>query len=57
LHRAISEFVIDYHRERNHQGLQKQSIEPEPLQGPTEGAMDCRKRLGRILRHYYREAA
>ena len=57
LHRATSEFVTHYHRERNHQGLQNRIIEPELAEFPTAGTIDCRKRLGGILRYYYREAA
>jgi len=57
LHRATSEFVTHYHRERNHQGLQNRIIEPESAEFPTAGTIDCRKRLGGILRYYYREAA
>jgi putative transposase len=57
LRRAVSEFVIHYHQERNHQGLGNQIIEPEFDRFPTTGAIDCRKRLGGLLRYYYREAA
>ena len=57
LHRATSEFMIHYHRERNHQGLQNRIIEPEFVEFQTAGTIDCRKRLGGILRYYYREAA
>jgi len=57
LHRATSEFLAHYHRERNHQGLQNQLIESEFAEFPTTGTIDCRKRLGGILRYYYREAA
>ena len=54
--RATSEFVTHYQRERNHQGLHNRIIEPEFAEFPTAGTIDCRKRLGGILRYYYREA-
>jgi transposase InsO family protein len=57
LHRAASHFVLHYHAERNHQGLGNRIIRPEFTEFPTEGAIKCRKRLGGLLRYYYREAA
>ena len=57
LRRAITQFVLHYHQERNHQGLENKIIRPQFTQFPTEGAIKCRKRLGGILRYYYREAA
>ncbi len=57
LHRATSQFVLHYHREGNHQGLENKIIQPEFTPFPTEGAVRCRKRLGGLLRYYYREAA
>ena len=57
LHRAVTQFVAHYHTERNHQGLENQILRPEfPLFLP-EGEVGCRKRLGGLLRYYYREAA
>jgi putative transposase len=43
--------------ERNHQGLENRLI--APLKAPTRlvGAVECRQRLGGLLKHYYREAA
>ena len=57
LHRATSQFVLHYHQERNHQGLENKIIQPEFTPFPPEGAVHCRKRLGGRLRYYYREAA
>ena len=57
LHRATSEFILHYHEERNHQGLENKIIHPDFSPFPTEGAVNCRKRLGGLLRYYYREAA
>ena len=57
LHRACSQFVVHYHAERNHQGLANKIIRPEFAPFPTVGAINCRQRLGGLLRYYYREAA
>jgi len=57
LHRATASFLLHYHQERNHQGLENQIIRPEFNSFPRQGAINCRKRLGGILRYYYREAA
>jgi len=57
LHRAASQFLLHYHAERNHQGLENRIIQPEFPVFPSEGAVCCRKRLGGLVRYYYREAA
>ena len=57
LHRATTEFVLHYHVERNHQGLGNKIIRPEFAEFPNEGPINSRKRLGGLLRYYYREAA
>ncbi|MEO1844291.1 MAG: integrase core domain-containing protein [Akkermansiaceae bacterium] len=56
LRRAVDQFVVHYHRERNHQGLENTIIEPEFGSG-EEGEVICRERLGGLLRYYYRDAA
>ena len=55
LRRTLVAFTEHYHRERNHQGLQDQLIRPPPT-GPPHGAIRCRRRLGGLLRYYYRAA-
>jgi putative transposase len=57
LRNSIHSFVEHYHLERNHQGLENRLI--APLKAPTRlvGAVECRQRLGGLLKHYYREAA
>ena len=50
LHRATSEFVLHYHAERNHQGLGNKIIRPEFAEFPNEGTINCRERLGGLLR-------
>ena len=57
LRRAISEFALHYHRERNHQALENKIIQPEFAEFPDSGTIRSRKRLGGLLRYYYREAA
>ena len=57
LRRAVQEFVRHYHGERNHQGLGNQLIEAGEEVGRCAGEVECRERLGGILRYYYREAA
>jgi hypothetical protein len=56
LRRAVGQFCEHYHRERNHQGLENRIIEREF--GPAgEGEVNCRERLGGLLRYYHRDAA
>ena len=57
LHRAIREFVLHYHTERNHQSLGNKIIRPEFAVFPSAGEIHCRTRLGGMLRYYYRQAA
>jgi len=57
LRRAIREYIAHYHRERNHQGLGNQLIEPGEGVGSGEGVVVCRERLGGLLRYYHRRAA
>lgn len=57
LRRAVREFLEHYHRERNHQGLQNGLIESVAGIGGTEGTIQCRERLGGMLRYYHRRAA
>ena len=56
LRRAIDQFCEHYHRERNHQGLENKIIEPV-FESVEEGKVNCRERLGGLLRYYYRDAA
>ena len=56
LRRAVDQFVEHYYRERNHQGLENNIIEPE-FGSTEEGRVNCRERLGGLLRYYYRDAA
>ena len=45
------------HAKRNYQGLENQIIEPEDSVGRRDGPIDCRERLGGLLKYYHRPAA
>ena len=57
LRKAVHEFVMHYHLERNHQGLGNRLIIEEEPHASSTGAIQCRKRLGGMLNYYYRQAA
>jgi hypothetical protein len=57
LRNAVAEFLIHFHSERNHQGLQNRLIRLSAEAGKSQDEIDCRNRLGGTLRYYYREAA
>ena len=55
--KALAEFESHYHEERNHQGLENLLIDPGDKVGNTTGDIECRERLGGLLRYYHRRAA
>ena len=55
LRHTISEFLAHYHFERNHQGLGNRLIDPRS-QINTSGFVNCRERLGGMLKFYTRAA-
>lgn len=55
LRRTVAEFVVHYHRERNHQGIGNELIVRAPG-ALTTGHVRRRQRLGGILNFYYRAA-
>jgi hypothetical protein len=57
LRRALSEYVAHYHAERNHQGKDNVLLFPRDTDVHREGAVQCRERLGGLLRYYHQEAA
>jgi transposase InsO family protein len=57
LRELVREYVAHYHRERSHQGLDNQLIEPTELENAATGRVRRRKRLGGMLNFYYRAAA
>jgi transposase InsO family protein len=56
LRAAIHEFVVHYHQERNHQGLENRLIIPMETAPDTGLAIERRQRLGGLLNYYYRAA-
>ena len=54
---AVNEFLKHYHHERNHQGLGNTIIEPGEEVGRIDGKIECRQRLGGLLKYYHRKAA
>jgi putative transposase len=57
LRRAVRQFLEHYHTERNHQGLGNRLIDAGAEVGCAAGEVNCRQRLGGILRYYHRQAA
>jgi transposase InsO family protein len=55
--RAVAEFTVHYHGERNHQGLDNKLICPDPKLVCKGGEVERRERLGGLLNYYYRTAA
>ncbi len=56
-HRAITEFVLHYHTERKHQGVENQSLKPQIGVISANDPIHCRERLGAMLNYYYRKSA
>ena len=60
LRRALREYLVHYHQERNHQGKDNVLLFPSTTKRPApidEAAAHCRERLGGLLKYYHREAA
>lgn len=57
LRNAVRDFLAHYHGERNHQGMGNRILVPDDELRRTSGAVECRERLGGLLRYYYRKAA
>jgi transposase InsO family protein len=56
LRRVVSEYVEHYHRERNHQGIGNRLLDRGDDGLGGTGPVECRKRLGGMLRYYARAA-
>ena len=54
--RALWAYTSHYHRERSHQGLGNELIEPTQVGENGGGEVRSRERLGGMLRYYYRQA-
>jgi len=58
LRRALNEYVEHYHAERNHQGKGNVLLFPRDTDIRREPQLvQCRERLGELLRYYHQEAA
>ena len=59
LQRALKEYTSHYHKERNHQGKNNRLLLPaqEVDSEIRKGRIECRNRLGGVLKYYYRKAA
>jgi transposase InsO family protein len=57
LRRALNEYVDHYHAERNHQGKGNVLLFPRDRNVHPGRPLQCRERLGGLLRYYHREAA
>jgi hypothetical protein len=58
LRRVVSESLEYYHQERNHQGKDNRLLFPvcAPKERGSQGAIQCRERLGGLLKYYSRAA-
>jgi transposase InsO family protein len=54
---VIQQYLVHYHAERKHQGLDNQLIAPTLDSGSRSGRVRRRVRLGGLLSHYDRDAA
>jgi putative transposase len=58
LRHVLDEYIEHYHTERPHQG--KGNVIPFPVprpEGAADGPIECRERLGGLLKYYNRKAA
>ena len=59
LRRALREYLVHYHAERNHQGKDNVLLFPTPMKAikRVDGSVHCKERLGGLLKYYHLEAA
>jgi transposase InsO family protein len=59
LRRALREYLLHYHHERNHQGRDNTLLFPiaEKVKNHRASAVGCNERLGGLLKYYHLEAA
>ena len=59
LRRALRDYLVHYHTERNHQGKDNVLLFPAATDALSQGGslVGCKERLGGLLKHYHREAA
>ena len=54
---CLSEYLEHYHAERNHQGKDNFLLFPRGTSVRGTGPVQCRERLGGLLRYFHQEAA
>jgi hypothetical protein len=52
----MRQYLEHYHAERNHQGLSNVLIAPADDVSSATGDIQCRERLGGMLKYYHRAA-
>jgi putative transposase len=57
VHYVVNEYVSHYNTERPHKGLDYHRPIESDVPLPREGPIQCRERLGGLLKSYYRDAA
>ena len=50
-------YLLHYHRQRNHQGLENKLIDAVEDVGQSQSDVRCDEHLGGVLKDYYRKAA
>ena len=58
LRHVLSEYLVHHHTERPHQGKGNVILFPSaPAEASSDSPIECRERLGGLLRYYHRKAA
>jgi putative transposase len=58
LRHVLSEYVAHYHEERPHQGKGNLILFPSAkTESASDAPIECRERLGGLLKYYHRKAA
>jgi hypothetical protein len=58
LRHVLGEYISHYHEERPHQGKGNVILFPSAKVAPnTDSSIECRERLGGLLKYYHRKAA
>lgn len=57
LENAVREYAEHDHTERNHQGLGNELSESSEAAAASDGSIECRERLGGMLKFYHRRNA
>ena len=57
LRRALHNYTVHYHEERNHQGKGNVLLLPQKAKPQITADIECHQRLGGLLCYYHRKAA